>query len=245
MDYYREGEKIHARFDGYLYTAWPEAKNSGQKYLARRVWDKERKRVGACVFLHRAVWEKANGPIPKGYDVHHRDHNIYNNALDNLELIQQDEHKKLHLREAHNVSPDELKRRAAKAKASTWEKHICRQCGKEFYRHSTYGWFCSSACYDRYRTKTCACCGKKFIYKHKEQQCCSVECKHKYFGKEQTIQQPCAWCGKPAEGSYLSVRMGNPTFCSTECRRQHRNKVNRESYHRKMDRIRKAQSTGN
>lgn len=238
MEYYREGKKIHVRFDGYLYTAWPDAKNSGQRYLARRVWDKERKCVGTCVFLHRAVWEKANGSIPEGYDIHHKDHNIYNNELSNLELVLKEEHHKMHLKEAHDVPLEELKRRAAKAKANTWEKHVCKQCGKEFYGHSTYGWFCSSSCYDKYRTKTCVCCGKPFIYSHKRQQCCSIDCKHEYFGRQKTITKPCTWCGKLTEGKYLNIKMGSSVFCSSECRRQHRNKINRECYHRKMARLR-------
>ena len=237
MEYYTEGEKLHVRFDGYLYTAWPSGKNSGQRYLSRRVWDKELKRVGAMVYLHRAVWEKANGPIPAGFDVHHIDHNIYNNALSNLELIDKAKHDSMHLKEARNVPPEELKRRAAEAKKNTWVKHTCRQCGKMFYGHSTYGWFCSPACYDKHRTKVCVCCGKEFIAASTKQQCCSVECKHEYFGRQCTVIKPCAWCGKPAEGKYLSTIMGNPVFCSAECRRLHRNKINRECYHRKMGHI--------
>lgn len=238
MDYYTEGEKIHTRFAGYLYTAWPNSKNSGQRYLTRRVWDKKLKRVGACVYLHRAVWEAANGAIPEGYDVHHKDHNIYNNELSNLELMPKEEHHKMHLKEARDVPLEELKRRAAKAKANTWKKHVCKQCGKEFYGHSTYGWFCSSSCYDRYRTKICVCCGKSFIASHREQQCCSIACKHEYFGRQKTITVRCAWCGKTMQDKYIHARMNKVAFCSDECRRLHKNKINRECYRR---RVQKAQ----
>lgn len=237
MEYYTEGEKLHVRFEGYLYTAWPNGKNSGQRYLSRRVWDKELKRVGAIVYLHRAIWEKANGPIPEGFDIHHIDHNIYNNELSNLELINKAKHHSMHLKEAHNVPLEELKRRAAKARKNTWVKHTCKQCGKIFYGHSTYGWFCSPACYDKYRTKVCVCCGKKFIASHAKQQCCSVECKHEYFGRQKTITVRCAWCGKNMQDKYIHARMHKAAFCSDECRRLHRNKINRECYHRKMEHI--------
>ena len=43
-------------------------------------WRRSRK------FLHRAIWEKANGPIPKGCHVHHKDGDRENNDLGNLEI---------------------------------------------------------------------------------------------------------------------------------------------------------------
>lgn len=46
---------------------------------------------------HRWVWEQANGRIPKGYQIHHKDLNSMNDALDNLQLLTNSEHKTLHL----------------------------------------------------------------------------------------------------------------------------------------------------
>jgi hypothetical protein len=37
--------------------------------------------------LHRWIWETFRGEIPKGYEIHHKDHNKLNNSLDNLELV--------------------------------------------------------------------------------------------------------------------------------------------------------------
>lgn len=42
---------------------------------------------GRRVLMHWHVWEKANGPIPEGHCVFHKDHNPANNVLDNLELL--------------------------------------------------------------------------------------------------------------------------------------------------------------
>ena len=36
---------------------------------------------------HRVVWIKANGPIPDGHIIHHKDGNKRNVAIDNLELM--------------------------------------------------------------------------------------------------------------------------------------------------------------
>jgi hypothetical protein len=45
---------------------------------------------------HHYIWEKVNGPIPKGYAVHHIDFNKLNNNLENLELLTHSEHSKKH-----------------------------------------------------------------------------------------------------------------------------------------------------
>lgn len=47
-------------------------------------------------FVHRRVWMDANGPIPKGHIVHHRDGNRLNNDLSNLQLLTRAKHCKLH-----------------------------------------------------------------------------------------------------------------------------------------------------
>lgn len=47
-------------------------------------------------YLHRYVWEQANGPIPKNMVIHHKDFNRGNCNLNNLELLTRAEHMKLH-----------------------------------------------------------------------------------------------------------------------------------------------------
>ena len=46
--------------------------------------------------LHRYVWEYYNGTIPKGYDIHHKDHNKLNNHYTNLEGLTNSEHVRKH-----------------------------------------------------------------------------------------------------------------------------------------------------
>lgn len=48
------------------------------------------------IALHRLVYEKHYGKIPKGMIVHHIDFNKENNDIDNLELMTIDEHNKIH-----------------------------------------------------------------------------------------------------------------------------------------------------
>lgn len=46
--------------------------------------------------VHRLVWETFVGPIEDGYVIHHKNHIKADNRLENLELLSEDEHRKLH-----------------------------------------------------------------------------------------------------------------------------------------------------
>lgn len=68
--------------------------------------------------LHNHVWEKHNGKMPKGYEIHHIDNNKLNNNIDNLMLVTPSEHAKIHVKE-RNGSP-------------TNKKVICLETGEIF-----------------------------------------------------------------------------------------------------------------
>ena len=59
---------------------------------------------GKTCYAHRVVWGVANGPIPPGHVVHHADGNRLNNSLDNLVLMSEVEHARIHGR-GHRGSP--------------------------------------------------------------------------------------------------------------------------------------------
>lgn len=48
------------------------------------------------VMEHVWVWEQAHGPVPAGHDIHHRDDDKLNNALENLQCVTKLEHKRIH-----------------------------------------------------------------------------------------------------------------------------------------------------
>lgn len=51
---------------------------------------------GKDVRLHVLVWERANGPRPKGHDLHHIDEDKGNYNLDNIQLLTHSDHHKVH-----------------------------------------------------------------------------------------------------------------------------------------------------
>lgn len=51
---------------------------------------------GQRKYLHTLIWEQHNGPLPKGYQLHHIDHNPHNNSLDNLLPVTPIQHRRLH-----------------------------------------------------------------------------------------------------------------------------------------------------
>ena len=51
---------------------------------------------GKNILLHRYVWIKHFGAIPKDYQVHHKDKNKLNFDIGNLELVKTSEHQRNH-----------------------------------------------------------------------------------------------------------------------------------------------------
>ena len=68
-----DGLKFTIRYDGYYYCT-----------------------TNDNLSLHRLIWEKENGIVPNGYQLHHIDENKLNNDLSNLQLVTIAEHTKIH-----------------------------------------------------------------------------------------------------------------------------------------------------
>jgi hypothetical protein len=54
-------------------------------------------KLSKMYLCHRLVWECFNDIIPDGLCIHHIDHNKTNNSIDNLQLVTDDENRKLAL----------------------------------------------------------------------------------------------------------------------------------------------------
>jgi hypothetical protein len=85
--------------------------------------------------LHRQIWIDKNGPIPKGYIVHHKDDNPLNNSIGNLQLMTASEYSTYHIKER-------LENR----------KIDCEQCETTFtYKSIAKAKYCSKKC--QYKSK--------------------------------------------------------------------------------------------
>lgn len=45
---------------------------------------------------YRAIWEYHNGEIPQGYHIHHINHDHNDNRIENLMMLSNSDHKKIH-----------------------------------------------------------------------------------------------------------------------------------------------------
>lgn len=152
-------------------------KNTGY-YLSGKAINGKRKR------LHVYVWELHNGKVKEGFQIHHIDHNKYNNEIENLAELSKEEHSKLH---AEELTDEQRAKKAenvvknAIPKAKEWHgseegrkwhsehakdafshrdvlKYQCTFCGKEFETKNIYGEsqnrFCSANCKAAFRRKS-------------------------------------------------------------------------------------------
>ena len=127
--------------------------------------------------LHRYIWERVYGPIPPGYDIHHKDFNKANNELNNLAMLTEAEHHRVHeeaLTEEQKQSRKERFRKNVSEAAKRWHKSsdgrewhkihaqdsillsfekrdlVCQNCGK-VYQGTSHTKFCSNACKSAWR----------------------------------------------------------------------------------------------
>lgn len=125
-------------------------------------------------YLHRYVWEKYNGSIPKGFHIHHIDGNFSNNDISNLECKE----RSTHLSDHQIHKSERLKEIAIKTllensyKASEWHKS---EEGRKWHREHA-----QKALFGEERTIICEGCGKEFTTRCKiKVKYCSRRCKNR------------------------------------------------------------------
>jgi hypothetical protein len=127
----------------------------GRKYRLHGPYYKAENWGKGPTSLHRARWEFYRGPIPDGFDVHHKDGDGTNNRLANLEMVERSEHRRQHTLE--RIARGELKPPSAEAlrlaalwhaseeglewhrkngkhawKDRIWHQLVCQECGREY-----------------------------------------------------------------------------------------------------------------
>src|SRR5699024_5430833 len=77
-------------YDGYKFHRYKQAKQESDRRYYRGWVDINGKNTKT--YLHRYVWEKYNGNVPKGFHIHHIDGNFSNNDISNLECKERSTH---------------------------------------------------------------------------------------------------------------------------------------------------------
>ncbi len=163
--------------------------------------------------LHRRMWCDAHGPLPAGAQVHHRDHDWTNNALDNLEVRLTGEHQRAHMRQrlANPVHYAEALAYLAKGRqaAAAWHRS---PSGRAWHRqHAKESW-------QRRRgagSVVCVACSRVFVASFPTRaRYCSLSCRHRQsYQRHKTAQRLCERCGQPFTcNKYRATR-----YCGYAC----------------------------
>lgn len=190
----------YAYVDGYKFR---EDKKTGY-YLSTRNIGSSRKR------LHVYMWEKYNGKIPKGYEIHHKDENKGNNEIANLMCMTRKEHLKWH---AENISDEQLEKarknlEVARVKASDWHKS---EEGREWHRSQVHKRFNHQ---EKFKLK-CFVCSKGYTSSKRWSKFCSRKCASQHrrdSGKDNEFRD-CVICSNRFEANKYSTRK----TCSKNC----------------------------
>ena len=199
----------HQYFNGYKFT---KDKKTGY-YLSSKKINGSRKR------LHVYVWEYYNGPVPKGFHIHHIDENKDNNNIENLKLISSSRHSKLHSKENVESNYEEISKNMkenALPKAIEWHKS---KEGREWHKKQY------EKIKERFHTKEeyiCLYCGTKFVTQKGNNKFCSNKCKSAYRRKSgvDNEERYCEICGK----AFTANKYSTKKMCSKECSLEYRRK---------------------
>lgn len=165
------------------------------------------------IYLHRYLWEKANGKIPEGYEIHHKDGDKRNNDLDNLEMLTVTDHRERHNSEMSEERRQQLRDNVLKnALPAAIEWHGSEQ-GIEWHKDH----------YEKYKYKfhtkvevKCKHCGKEVTAgSNGRNRFCSNGCKSKYrkaTGVDDVIRK-CVTCGK----EFKVNKYSKTANCSRSC----------------------------
>lgn len=158
------------------------------------------------VRLHRKVWQDANGPIERGWHVHHDNHDRSDNSLTNLVLLPGREHLEHHAQKgvSRRVTPQAL------AAAAEWHRSSEGQAWHKL--HGKASWE------NRQQDKPCTCdqCGKDFLaWSRNQSRFCSNACKSAWRRQSglDDVEKVCAECG----GVYIANKYAKASTCSRAC----------------------------
>jgi hypothetical protein len=196
-------------FKGVKFRRYPDAKQwADRAYFTPGIADRQR----GVQRLHQEVWKDANGSIPDGWDVHHKDGDMLNNDPGNLECLPEPEHLAHHAAEL--TEEQRLARRewieAIRPLAAAW--HASEEGRAWHSEHAKQGWENREPV-----RKTCDHCHAEFLSftRRADDRFCSNNCKSAWRRSAgvDNVFRACGFCGNQfAVNKYSKARC-----CSGVC----------------------------
>lgn len=163
--------------------------------------------------LHVYVWEKHNGKVPEGYDIHHKDHDKSNNDISNLECVLRKSHHSAHMKERDPLQIYYHLYVDVHPAAERWHKSAeGREWHKQHYQEVT------APLRENKVSLVCQVCGKEYLVDplcaHKSK-FCSNNCKSKArrMSGVDNETRTCVICGK----EFVTNKYSRGKTCSKEC----------------------------
>lgn len=174
--------------------------------------------------LHREVYEIFRGSIPKGFHVHHIDHNKLNNEIENLDLVKGGKHSQYHQAnltvdqveaKRNNISKRALPAAVAWHKSEEglkWHRENAQKLTKHLHVEKEY---------------VCEQCG--ITFKSKKQgavRFCSDKCNAKWRRDSgiDNVKRNCLYCGD----SFSINKYSKTQFCTLTCMNYYRHEGARQ-----------------
>lgn len=210
-------------FNGVTFRRYPGSRMvAHQRYFRPHIADARR----GVQALHQEIWKQANGPIPEGYEVHHKDGDPLNNVLLNLELLTRAQHARVHQERGDFVCTSKQRRHLARVRplAAAWHSspegmRWHKQHGIDVFR-------------DQPKTaRLCAECGTQFNATHSDAKYCSVRCQGRARRKDpdQYVEMACEICKTPFRIFKCELSRANrprQRTCSRTCQGVMRKRLN-------------------
>lgn len=137
-------------------TKW-QRKTDGRHYAW--YWDGDQRRT---IYRYQWVWIQANGPIPKGYEIHHKSEDKADDRLGNLECLPKPKHAR-----KHGMQFADRALAARGIEPLNGATATCQTCGTEFRIRSRNkaNRYCSQPCRIKamQTERICPTCGKTFV----------------------------------------------------------------------------------
>ena len=148
------------------------------------------------ISLHRYLWIKAYGPIPKGFVVHHKNDDRSNNELNNFELLPRLVHDKL---SANKCTTPEFKQQCRERSLKLWESQDYKDKHQTIYKTDEWKRQLSRNAKKHwdtveFRTLKCKECLKEFNTRHQGRvEFCGDICWQRFRRKSDEYREKINW----------------------------------------------------